>query len=141
MGNGSFEGGWTSWSSSGASPSTNFVVYIDATNAHDGGRYGATNTSVGGSIYQDATLRTGPDDPAVVSAWVRAQEDPGASGKFCAWGLDGTSEPSCTDYTVGASGWQQVQVVLNPSQIHTRLRVQLYPYSGTTRIDTVTAHG
>jgi hypothetical protein len=138
LGNGSFETGWTSWS---ASPSTNFVVYNDATNAHDGGQYGATNTSVGGSIYQDATLRTGPDDPAVVSAWVRAQEDPGASGTFCAWGLDGTPEPSCTNYTVGASGWQQVQVVLNPSQIHTRLRVQLYPHSGTTRIDSVTAHG
>ena len=55
---------------------------------------------------------------------VRARDVP-ATGTFCLYGL-GTVEGSCQSFTVDASGWQQLQVVLNPIQAHTTLRVSLW---------------
>jgi hypothetical protein len=134
--NGSFEGGWTGWN---AQPNTNFWVYDNAAVAHDESRYGATNTTTSsGGISQDVTTTIAPGAPAVASVWVRAQDAPSSDGTFCVWGLDGGAlESSCRPYYVTATTWTKLEVTLNPTRMHTLVRIQFYPHTGTTLVDTV----
>jgi hypothetical protein len=92
----------------------------------------------GWSVFQTVDTECGPGDAVVASAWLRAQDVP-ASGQLCLWGLSGASLPlSCAAYSVDATAWQQVQVVLNPSTAQSAVRFQLYPTPGaTTRFDSV----
>ena len=136
--NGSFESGFTHWTGRQGSGNTNFVAYTDARRAHDGSRFGATNTAGGGSIYNDSAVTMNAGDSIAVGAWVRAQSGT-ARGRLCAWGLGSTSNESiCRTYRVSTT-YKYVQLVLNPRGAHNTLRVELYPTNnaGTTFIDTV----
>ncbi|MGQ0826233.1 MAG: hypothetical protein ACT4OX_14580 [Actinomycetota bacterium] len=99
--------------------------------------------AAGANIYQDTAVATRPGDVIVASAWVRSA---GAttSGAFGVQAFGGAqyNEVNCQTYTVDASGWQHVQVVLNPNSAHTGARVErrATPNAGTTLIDTTSLH-
>jgi hypothetical protein len=141
--NGSFETGGSSWV---PYPSTNnFVVDAnDATTAHSGSHFAATNTtSDGGGFYQDIALDTSAGQTVCGSAWVRSEAPAtGASGTFALFLLGSAATDSGgANFSALSNGdhWTQVQACVEATGAHTTLRVQFYPTPGgpTVEVDDV----
>ena len=135
---GSFEGTDAGWLTFGP---TN-IALNDTRNgapatAQDGYGYLSVNTSAsGGSVYQDVPVGLAAGTTAVATVWLSSQSG-NASGVVCVWGL-GPNTNNCNPYAVTAAGYTAVQIVYDPQQNTSTLRLQVYPTpnGGTTDIDT-----
>jgi hypothetical protein len=121
-------------------PPAHAADYQLTENAHSGGYFAATNTTVsGGGIYQDIALNTTAGETVCGSAWLRTEvPDTGASGQFVMW-LIGTAATDLggTPYSQLSYGdsWTQVHTCVEATGSHTLLRVQLYPDPGSSTVE------
>ena len=135
---GSFETGAYGWSGGTSGGMARYTVGKGAPAiAHDGSNYLAFNGSqaAGASVFQDVTVPAAAWQSYTATAWISSQAGR-ASGLFCVWGL-GPNTNSCVPYSATAGTYTQFQVVYDAPQPLTGFRVQFYPGSGTTDIDSV----
>ena len=135
---GSFETGAYGWSGGKSGGVARYTVGKGAPAiAHDGSSYFAFNGSqaAGASVFQDVTVPATAWQSYTATAWISSQAGQ-ASGSFCVWGL-GPNTNSCVHYSATAGTYTQFQVVYDAPQPLTGFRVQFYPGSGTTDIDSV----
>jgi hypothetical protein len=112
----------------------NLMVYSGG--SKDGAAYLETNTMLsGGSVFQDtgASVTTGQDD--TFSIWVRSPSGAPVSGTVALWGLGlNATEGNVTPFVAGPT-WSQVSTTLDPQQVHSSLRAQVYLTSTGANLD------
>ncbi|MBO0729848.1 MAG: CHAP domain-containing protein [Acidimicrobiaceae bacterium] len=132
---GSFErstAGWARYLPPGGV--TYWVNYAIPGAAQDGRGFLAFNTTKpGGSVYEDVPEATEAGQSFAGTAWLSSQGGT-ATGMLCLFGLG--SSGNCRSYTVSAGRYAPVQVVYDARAFVNTLRLQVYPLTGTTEMDT-----
>ena len=132
LGNGSLEVGSVAYW--GRSAPANIAFYSDATKAHSGVGFLATNsTSSDGSVFSDVSTSVAVGQVLEGRAWLRAEAGT-STGLLCVWGIGvAANENACTSYSVGAA-WTPVEVTLGARGAHSTVRLQVYPAPGSPTV-------